>query len=371
MADYLGDFYVNGKNIQHKFMTVNASGVPTTLGNSPSLILYVNSSVSSVASGLTLTTDFDGRTGLNHVTFLATTSVTGITSGIECQICLAAGTVSGVNLNGYPICDFSLMNRSDLIPATAGNNKVAVNSSGSIAIDWGQVSNQSTSVNLSATTLNLVNTTTSVTNNVGAIVTTCNTVVPANVTAASTNIGAVVTTCNTVVPANVTAASTNVGAVITASSINVGAIVTTCNTVVPANVTAASTNIGAVITASSINVGAIVTVVATTTAVQSALAVGVWDATLANHLNAGSTGSALNSSSSAGDPWNTALPGVYGAGSAGNILGSIVQDGVTAIQAKTTGLTFTQANVVDANIHYVNDHQVKGTGASGNEWGPA
>lgn len=48
----------------------------------------------------------------------------------------------------------------------------------------------------------------------------------------------------------------------------------------------------------------------------------VWDATLASHLTAGSTGAALNSAGSAGDPWGTALPGAYGAGSAGNIIGN-------------------------------------------------
>jgi hypothetical protein len=43
----------------------------------------------------------------------------------------------------------------------------------------------------------------------------------------------------------------------------------------------------------------------------------------------------------------------------------------TAIKAKTDQLGFTVANQVIANIQYVNDVQVVGTGASGNEWGPA
>jgi hypothetical protein len=40
-----------------------------------------------------------------------------------------------------------------------------------------------------------------------------------------------------------------------------------------------------------------------------------------------------------------------------------------AILAKTSQLTFTVANQLDANIQYVNDTQVKGTGSQGNEWG--
>jgi hypothetical protein len=49
----------------------------------------------------------------------------------------------------------------------------------------------------------------------------------------------------------------------------------------------------------------------------------VWNATMASHLTAGTTGLALNSAGSAGDPWNTAIPGAYGAGTAGHRLGNI------------------------------------------------
>lgn len=43
---------------------------------------------------------------------------------------------------------------------------------------------------------------------------------------------------------------------------------------------------------------------------------------------------------------------------------------ITAIKAKTDSLTFTVAGQLDANIQYVNDVQVTGTGTSGNPWGP-
>jgi 6,7-dimethyl-8-ribityllumazine synthase len=49
----------------------------------------------------------------------------------------------------------------------------------------------------------------------------------------------------------------------------------------------------------------------------------VWNATMASHLTAGTTGLALNSAGSAGDPWNTAIPGAYGVGTAGHRLGNI------------------------------------------------
>lgn len=58
------------------------------------------------------------------------------------------------------------------------------------------------------------------------------------------------------------------------------------------------------------------------TNITAAIADQVWLETLADHSGtAGSTAAALNAAGSAGDPWNTALPGAYGAGSAGKIIG--------------------------------------------------
>lgn len=48
----------------------------------------------------------------------------------------------------------------------------------------------------------------------------------------------------------------------------------------------------------------------------------VWDEPLVGHATAGSTGAALSAAGSAGDPWSTPLPGAYGAGTAGNIIGN-------------------------------------------------
>lgn len=43
---------------------------------------------------------------------------------------------------------------------------------------------------------------------------------------------------------------------------------------------------------------------------------------------------------------------------------------VALVKAKTDSLTFTVAGHADVNLQYVNDVQVNGTGASGDEWGP-
>lgn len=51
------------------------------------------------------------------------------------------------------------------------------------------------------------------------------------------------------------------------------------------------------------------------------LARAVWDAIATSYNLPGTMGEKLNAASSAGDPWGTALPGVYPAGSAGDIVG--------------------------------------------------
>jgi hypothetical protein len=45
-------------------------------------------------------------------------------------------------------------------------------------------------------------------------------------------------------------------------------------------------------------------------------------------------------------------------------------DDIASVKTKTDSLTFTVAGVADANIQYVNDVQVTGTGVGGDEWGP-
>lgn len=49
----------------------------------------------------------------------------------------------------------------------------------------------------------------------------------------------------------------------------------------------------------------------------------VWDETAADHENIGSTGKALNAAGTAADPWSAALPGTYGAGTAGYLIGNL------------------------------------------------
>lgn len=66
----------------------------------------------------------------------------------------------------------------------------------------------------------------------------------------------------------------------------------------------------------------------------------VWDEATSGHVIVGSTGAAIVAAGAAGDPWSSALPGAYTAGTAGEIIGTIVAD-----LAATHSLTI--INVVD------------------------
>ena len=47
-----------------------------------------------------------------------------------------------------------------------------------------------------------------------------------------------------------------------------------------------------------------------------------------------------------------------------------INDRLATIQNKTDSLTFSQAGIVDANVQYVNDREVEGTGEANDPWGP-
>ena len=155
----------------------------------------------------------------------------------------------------------------------------------------------------------------------------------------------------------------------------------------------------------------------------------VWDEDVdAGHQTAGTAGKKLDDAGGAADPWATAIPGAYGAGTAGSRLGKLPDvtagaaggvfiaganaatsittaltttftgnltgsvnsvtgavgsvtgavgsvTGLTAsdvgtIKTQTDKLTFTVANQVDSNVQTINDASLTGDG-SATPWGPA
>ena len=77
---------------------------------------------------------------------------------------------SGTTFTAAATDNFALMGMAPLQPTTAGN-KLDVTSTGAAGIDWGNVENPTTTLDLSATSINLCDTTTDVTNQVSADVT--------------------------------------------------------------------------------------------------------------------------------------------------------------------------------------------------------
>ena len=116
---YIGDYPIES-TIHTKFTTrAFATGIPTTLAGTPSLRIYAGDSVNEITAGITLTTDFDGVTGLNHVTIVAT-SPNGYPGGFNYQVVIAAGTVDGVSVVGEVVAEFSIYRTSALRPTVAG-----------------------------------------------------------------------------------------------------------------------------------------------------------------------------------------------------------------------------------------------------------
>lgn len=67
----------------------------------------------------------------------------------------------------------------------------------------------------------------------------------------------------------------------------------------------------------------------------ASIADAVWEEAIADHSGtAGSTAEALNAAGAAGDPWVTAIPGAYGAGSAGYIIGTNLDANIAGVETK-------------------------------------
>lgn len=104
----LGDRLLNTV-VDFKFTTV-APPAPTTLAGTPALAVYPINSTTEITAGITLTVDFDGRTGLNHVRIDLSASASYTRRQDYCVV-ITTGTVGGVSAVGYVVATFSIENR--------------------------------------------------------------------------------------------------------------------------------------------------------------------------------------------------------------------------------------------------------------------
>lgn len=99
----------------------------------------------------------------------------------------------------------------------------------------------------------------------------------------------------------------------------------------------------------------------------AAVADAVWDEVLSGHTGTGSAGAAMAAAGSAGDPWTTPLPGSYGAGTAGHIIGNLE----TAAGAGAITWTHTVTNsvndlpIADTDVWFTSDSAGNDVLASG------
>jgi hypothetical protein len=140
-----------GDTIDIKFTTVNTTGVPTTLAGSPAVAAYVDNGTTEITAGITLTVDFDARTGLHNVRVVAS-SGNGFATATNVNLVIIAGTVGGNSVVGYVIGSFSIEKRAELRPTTAGRT-LDVTATGEAGVDWANIGAPTTSQNLSATTI--------------------------------------------------------------------------------------------------------------------------------------------------------------------------------------------------------------------------
>jgi hypothetical protein len=90
--------------------TTAVGGVPTTLDGTPSLAVYEAGSAVEITAGVTLTVDYDSKTGLNRCQ-VAATDVNGFAAAKNYSIAVAAGTLDGVSIANTILATFSIANR--------------------------------------------------------------------------------------------------------------------------------------------------------------------------------------------------------------------------------------------------------------------
>ena len=86
----------------------------------------------------------------------------------------------------------------------------------------------------------------------------------------------------------------------------------------------------------------------------AAVADAVWDELLSGHVVSGSSGEALSAAGTAGDPWTTALPGAYGAGTAGKIVGDNINAPIATVDTVVDGIASSVAALNDVSSADVN-----------------
>lgn len=163
---YHGD-YRAADTVDFFFSTVSTSGVPTTLSGSPVVSVYKSNNTTESTSGVTLTVDFDGRTGCNQVHITTSSDGTFYADGSDFSVVITTGTVGGVSVVGIVVGSFSISNRSALRPTTVGRT-LDVAATGEAGLDFDNIHDASgshTLTNIRVPNVTLTDTLTTYTGN--------------------------------------------------------------------------------------------------------------------------------------------------------------------------------------------------------------
>jgi hypothetical protein len=147
---YHGDIRL-GDTIDIKFTTRQISGAPSTLSSSPVISAYPGNSTTELTAGITLSVDFDSRTGLNNVRVVAS-SGNGYATATNYTLVITTGTVNSVSVVGECIGSFSIEARSAVMPTTAART-LDVSAGGEAGLDWANVGSPTTALALTGTTI--------------------------------------------------------------------------------------------------------------------------------------------------------------------------------------------------------------------------
>jgi len=100
----------------------STTGAPTTLAGTPVISAYPGNSTTELTAGITLTVDFDSRTGMHNVRVVAS-SGNGYATATNYALVITTGTVGGTSVVGYVIGEFSIEARSAVSLCASGSGQ--------------------------------------------------------------------------------------------------------------------------------------------------------------------------------------------------------------------------------------------------------
>jgi hypothetical protein len=155
-ANYIGD-YQPGDTVDCNFGTVNPStGASFTLAGTPAISVYKDNGTTESTTGVTLTADFDARTGFNHIRVTTGSDGTFYSAGSFFEAVITTGTVNSISVVGQPVCAFSLAKTSALRPTTAGRT-LLVDASGNGNANLVNIAGSAVSTSTAQLGVNIVN----------------------------------------------------------------------------------------------------------------------------------------------------------------------------------------------------------------------